>query len=157
MLDKEESNIENSENTALYLLSCFQYILLATIISVGPPFRQSMTHNCEDLCYCYYRRIADHVSVPFVVTVVVALLFCSYMLLDPAGWLVSSMQLTFMTVQFRLFILILAIGGFACAWLAERRVFSFLAHLIGQAHDLLWPHRRKKRKRYKTLLDSMHI
>ncbi|KAI4226149.1 MAG: hypothetical protein L6R36_003391 [Xanthoria steineri] len=56
-----------------------------------------------------------------------------------------------------LFILILAIGSFACAWLAERRVFSFLARMIGQAHDLIWPHRRKKRKRYKTLLDSMHI
>ncbi|KAL8755421.1 MAG: hypothetical protein Q9199_003644 [Rusavskia elegans] len=138
VLDKEKSNIENSENTTLYLLSCFQYILLATVISVGPPFRQSMTHN-----------------LPFVVTIVVALLFCSYMLFDPAGWLASSMQLTFMTVQFKVFILILAIGGFACAWLAERRVFLLLARMIGQAHDLIWPHRRKKRKRYKTLLDSM--
>lgn len=79
------------------------------------------------------------------------------MLFDPAGWLASSMQLTFMTVQFKVFILILAIGGFACAWLAERRVFLLLARMIGQAHDLIWPHRRKKRKRYKTLLDSMRI
>ncbi|KAL8996775.1 MAG: hypothetical protein Q9169_003798 [Polycauliona sp. 2 TL-2023] len=104
VLDKDKSNIENSENSTLYMLSCFQYILLATVISVGPPFRQSMTHN-----------------LPFVVTIVVALLFCTYMLFDPAAWLASSMQLTPMTVQFRVFILILAVGGFACALLAERR------------------------------------
>ncbi|KAL8914093.1 MAG: hypothetical protein Q9171_001209 [Xanthocarpia ochracea] len=139
VLDKERSNIENSENTALYLLSCFQYILLATVISVGPPFRQSMTHN-----------------LPFVITIVVALLLCSYMLFDPAAWLTSSMQLTYMTAQFKVFILALAIGGFACAWVAERRVFLLVASVIGKTHDLLWPHRRKKRKLYKTLLDSMH-
>ncbi|KAL8882787.1 MAG: hypothetical protein Q9198_000280 [Flavoplaca austrocitrina] len=78
------------------------------------------------------------------------------MLFDPAAWLASSMQLTFMTVQFRVFIVLLAIGGFACAWLAERRIFLLLARGIGKTHDLIWPHRRKKRKRYKILLDSMH-
>ncbi|KAL8782003.1 MAG: hypothetical protein Q9194_000015 [Teloschistes cf. exilis] len=45
VLDKERSNIENSENTALFLTSCFQYILSAIVLSVGPPFRQSMTNN----------------------------------------------------------------------------------------------------------------
>ncbi|KAL8813097.1 MAG: hypothetical protein Q9200_000513 [Gallowayella weberi] len=47
VLDKERSNIENSENTTLYLLSCFQYILSAIVLSVGPPFRQSMTNNAD--------------------------------------------------------------------------------------------------------------
>lgn len=35
----------NSENTALFLLSCFQYILTSIVLSVGPPFRQAMTSN----------------------------------------------------------------------------------------------------------------
>ncbi|KAL8670244.1 MAG: hypothetical protein Q9168_005208 [Polycauliona sp. 1 TL-2023] len=138
VLDKEKSNIENSENTALYLLSCFQYILLATVISVGPPFRQSMRHN-----------------LPFVVTIVVALLFCTYMLFDPAPWLASSMQLTFMAVQFRAFILTLALGGFACAWLAERRVFLLLARAVGKAHDLPYP--RYTKMNYDWALDGGYL
>jgi hypothetical protein len=45
-LNKEKSNIENSENTSLFLVSCYEYILAAMVMSVGPPFRQSMSHNC---------------------------------------------------------------------------------------------------------------
>lgn len=44
-LDTEKSNIVNSQNTALFLFSCFQYILTSIVMSVGPPFRQSMTLN----------------------------------------------------------------------------------------------------------------
>ena len=70
-LDTEHSNIQNSENSTLFLLSCFQYILSAIILSVGYPFRQSLNNNrepwpkltlmspqltcCSALC-CYYRR-----------------------------------------------------------------------------------------------------
>ena len=46
-LDKEHSNISNSENTTLFLLSCYQYVLSAIVLSSGPPFRQSMAKNCK--------------------------------------------------------------------------------------------------------------
>lgn len=57
VLNRNKSNIKNSENTTLFLVSCFQYILSAIVLSVGPPFRQSMASNCE----CTYppsRRLA---------------------------------------------------------------------------------------------------
>jgi len=44
-LDREKSNVQNSENTTLFLTSCFEYILSGIVLSVGPPFRQSMAHN----------------------------------------------------------------------------------------------------------------
>jgi cation-transporting ATPase 13A2 len=44
-LDRNKSNVQNSENTALFLVSCFEYILSGIVLSVGPPFRQSMTEN----------------------------------------------------------------------------------------------------------------
>jgi cation-transporting ATPase 13A2 len=44
-LDKEKSNIENSENTSLFLTSCYEYILSGIVLGIGPPFRQSMSHN----------------------------------------------------------------------------------------------------------------
>ncbi|KAL8772573.1 MAG: hypothetical protein Q9209_002234 [Squamulea sp. 1 TL-2023] len=126
--------------------------------SVAAPFTSRVFNiSCvPEVIRQIYSCNVNLISVPFVVTIVVALLFCSYMLFDPATWLVSSMQLTYMTAQFKVFILVLAIGGFACAWVAERKVFLLLARMAGKTHDLIWPHRRKKRKLYKTLLDGMH-
>ncbi|KAG9877897.1 hypothetical protein KCU94_g21845, partial [Aureobasidium melanogenum] len=132
ILDKEHSNSENSQNTTLFLVSCFQYILSAIVLSVGPPFRQSMTQN-----------------LPFVITMVVAVGVSAYMLFDPAPWLVSLMELTDMSTSFRVFILVLAAGGFACSYLAERAVFPPLAKWIGKANAKLRPSHQKKRKEYK--------
>ncbi|MCJ1476845.1 hypothetical protein MMC13_005514 [Lambiella insularis] len=55
--------------------------------------------------------------VPFVVTIVAALLFSAYMLLDPGSGLSDFMKLTPLSISFKLFILILAAGGFVCAWI----------------------------------------
>ena len=79
------------------------------------------------------------------------------MLLDPGVWLAKFMQLTEMSVNFKIFILILALGGFACAWVAERYIFLWLAGFLGRIHDKTWPQRRKKRKQYKVLLDQMRM
>lgn len=43
---KNKSNIKNSQNTTLFTISCFQYIFSGIVLSVGPPFRQSLRHNC---------------------------------------------------------------------------------------------------------------
>jgi cation-transporting P-type ATPase 13A2 len=51
-LDREKSNIENSENTTLFLVSCYEYILSGIVLSVGPPFRQSMAHNRKCFVIC---------------------------------------------------------------------------------------------------------
>ncbi|GMG03288.1 unnamed protein product [Aspergillus oryzae] len=44
-IDLDNSNIENSENTTLFLVSCFQYTLASVVLSVGPPFREPMRSN----------------------------------------------------------------------------------------------------------------
>ncbi|KAI7165919.1 hypothetical protein KC352_g26022 [Hortaea werneckii] len=139
VLDKEHSNSENSENSTLFLLSCYQYILSAVVLSVGPPFRQSMAHN-----------------LPFVVTMGVALAISSYMLFDPAPWLASLMELTWMSVNFRIFVLVLGIGFFACSYLAEKQIFPRLARWIGRVSQRIRG-KVKKRKTYKVILEEMKV
>lgn len=105
----------------------------------------------------YYEGFANDFTVPFVVTVVATSLFSAYMLFDPGTWLADLMVLTPMSLDFKAFLLILAVGGFACSWIAERRVFLWLARVLGKVHAILWPHRRKKRKEYKLLLEEMRM
>ncbi|KAI9721463.1 MAG: hypothetical protein M1812_002225 [Candelaria pacifica] len=136
-LNQEKSNIVNSENTTLFLVSCYQYTLSAIVLSVGPPFRQSMASN-----------------LPFVVTIVVAFLFSSYLLFDPAHWLFDFMELTSMSMGFRIFLLSLATAAFALSWLSEKYFLPYAARVIGKVQGQSRP---KQRKRYKTILDEMRF
>ena len=95
--------------------------------------------------------------MPFVVTIVATTLFSVYMLFDPGAWLANLMQLTDLSIDFKFFMLVLALGNLVCAWIAERGIFIWLARLLGKLHDWLWPHRRKKRKEYKNLLGEMRM
>lgn len=46
-LSRDESNIKSSDNTALFLVSCFEYIFSGVILNAGPPFRHSLWENCK--------------------------------------------------------------------------------------------------------------
>lgn len=137
-LDRQKSNVDNSQNTALFLVSCFQYTLSGVVLSIGPPFRKSMTAN-----------------VPFVVTIVVAILISLYMLLDPAKWLSDFMDLTEMSLDYELFLLALATAGFAGAYLAERYFLPLLARYVGRLKSYLRPSHPKKRKQYKLIAEDI--
>ena len=48
-INPDKSNIKNSENTALFLTSCLEYILAGVVLNAGRPFRQSGLKNCKPL------------------------------------------------------------------------------------------------------------
>lgn len=137
-LDHKNTSIVHSQNTALFLVSCYQYILSGIVLSVGRPFRQPMTSN-----------------FPFVVTIVVVLAFSTYMLFDAPKWLSNLMQLTYMSTFFKDWLLALAIAGFAVAYVSERRLFPAMARWIGSAYRRLRPSNKKERRKYKVLLEKM--
>jgi len=137
-LKLEDTNIKNSEKTALFLVSCYQYISSALVLSVGPPFRQPMTSN-----------------VSFVVAIVVAFLFSSYLLFRPSQWLFKVMQLTKMSLWFKTWLMALALSGFAFAWVAERLFFPKLAHFAAHVYQNYHPGHGKQRRRYKVLLEEI--
>jgi cation-transporting ATPase 13A2 len=88
---------------------------------------------------------------------VVAVGISSYMLFDPAPWLSDLMELTWMSMSFRIFVVVLAVGGFACSYTAERILFPPMAKWIGKMNARLRPAHKKKRKEYKLISEDMRI
>ena len=84
---------------------------------------------------------------------VASLLFSLYMLLDPGAWLANFMQLTELSNGFKIFIVVLGLGGFIFAWFTERFVFIWVARMLGRTHDVLWA--KYPRKQYKVIMEDM--
>jgi cation-transporting P-type ATPase 13A2 len=97
---------------------------------------------------------ANKSTAPFVVTIVVALLFSSYMLFDPSDSLAKFMQLTKMSWDFRSFILVLGVGYIALAWTSENFVLPRLAKYLGILKTSI-TRKPKQRKAYKLVLEQM--
>jgi len=55
--DPNVKDVSCYENTVVFLLSCFQYILVAVVISVGPPYREKMIKNCKFFFILLYLAI----------------------------------------------------------------------------------------------------
>ncbi|PKS05222.1 hypothetical protein jhhlp_008593 [Lomentospora prolificans] len=132
-----KSNIKNSENTALFLVSCFEYILSGVVLNAGPPFRQPARQNW-----------------PFMGTVFITLLVTLYMILGPAAPMKRLMELTKTRWDFQLYMIFLGALYILFAWAFDRVLFPRLARLFG-ALKLRISNRPKKRKEYKLILESM--
>lgn len=133
----EESNIKNSENTSLFLISCFEYILAGVVINAGRPFRQGMLKNW-----------------PFVATISVTLLATMYMVAGPVRPLRKLMELTWMSWDFKLYIIAMGFVYLAVAYIAEHFVFRRISRLIGRAQQAVTG-QAKKRKEYKVIMERM--
>jgi cation-transporting ATPase 13A2 len=139
VLDPEHSNSLNSQNTALFLVSCFQYTLSAVVLSIGRPYREPMSRN-----------------LPFISTIFLALALSTYMLFDPADWVMRAMELTDMDNGFKMLLLALGLGNFGVAYVAENLLLPGLAKWIGvlkvKVGGARWA---KRRKEYKVIQAGM--
>ncbi|KJZ75510.1 hypothetical protein HIM_04973 [Hirsutella minnesotensis 3608] len=132
-----EKKMGNSENTALFLVSCFEYILSGMLLNAGPPFRQRATRNW-----------------PFTATVVFALAITLYMILFPAHWVEKLMDLTYMSMAYRYFLIGLGLAYFLLAWVFEMHLAMPLAKRLGRVMEAMTG-RAKQRKEYKCIREDI--
>lgn len=138
-VNHDKSNIKNSENTALFLVSCFEYILSGVVLNAGRPFRVPMRQNW-----------------PFVATIVATLAFSLYMVLGPAHWLKHGMQLTKISWDFKLYLITLGLVYFGAAWSGEHYLFQRIARVLGKLRQAATG-QRKTRKQYKVIREEMMV
>ncbi|GKT85146.1 hypothetical protein Ct61P_02996 [Colletotrichum tofieldiae] len=132
-----QSNIKNSENTVLFLVSCFEYILAGVVLNAGPPFREKALKNW-----------------PFMATIAATLLITLYMILGPTHSVRHLMQLTKTSWDFEMFMILLGCVYLATAWTSEKYIFQKLARAAGYIKEQVLK-RPKQRKEYKVILENM--
>lgn len=151
----EHSNIRNSENTVLFLMSCFEYIFSGVVLNAGPPFRERTLRNCELSPYRQNMCMrTDKSAGPFAVTIASAILITFYLTILPGAWVTRTMQLTSMSWHYKMFLVLLGVAYLIISLLFER----YLAKVFGK-HLGRWKERvtgkRKQRKAYKAIEDEM--
>ncbi|KAL6452467.1 YPK9 Vacuolar cation-transporting ATPase YPK9 [Candida maltosa Xu316] len=103
--------VKSSDNTVLFLFSNFQYILIAVVLSQGPPYRESMFQN-----------------YPFMINLVLAcLLSAALFLIDGESSLGDLMQLTNLHGWFYWYVIIFSVLNLGVMLIGEERWFPVLA------------------------------
>lgn len=133
----DDSEVQSSDNTALFIGSCFQYIFVALILSVGPPYRQPVSKN-----------------IPFVITIFITTLFTVIIMYVPLDSFVGVlMDLSYLSDPFKLTLFALAAGNIVASSLCERWVFPAFANgLQRTARALGLPTKQASNKLYKRIL-----
>ena len=128
-MNSDKLETYNYENTALFLLSCFQYILVAGVFSVGPPYRKPIYSNGELSLIALASGYAD---------MVVWLMFCliglggfsTYVLLAPTDWIANILDIIDIPQSFKFQLLLIAILNIILCFGFERYAERPIARLI---------------------------
>lgn len=142
VIDPDELDITSYENTSLFLLSSFQYILVAAVFCVGPPYRKPLYTN------------------RWLVLALVALSgFSLYTLFMPTtSFTFRLLEFIELPHEFHLELLLLIIANVGLSWAFEQVGAAAVAKWIGEMQRK-WRRMRGRRKEsgkvYKAVQRSM--
>ncbi|KAI1882813.1 hypothetical protein AGOR_G00238780 [Albula goreensis] len=105
--DYTEKNIKNYENTTLFYVSCFQYLIVAIVFSKGKPFRQPVYKNW-----------------PFLLCAFGLYFFLFLVLLYPISAVDKSLEIVCVPYQWRILLVIIIIANAAVSFMMETFVLD---------------------------------
>ncbi|KAJ1731564.1 hypothetical protein LPJ61_002475 [Coemansia biformis] len=108
--DLDSLLIRSFENTALFLASSFQYIIVACVFSIGPPYRQSNLRNRG-----------------LVATCTLLVLLTAYLTLWPGGWSLDVFEMVDLSSGFRRTVVGWAAANFVLCFAGEEWLFPWMA------------------------------
>ncbi|KAJ3012104.1 hypothetical protein HKX48_006448 [Thoreauomyces humboldtii] len=112
-----ERLFKSYENTAVFLVSCFQYLAVAVAFCVGPPYRESMWRN-----------------VPFLTTIVVLSAFITLLTLRPTPYLLDLLDLLDLPAPARITLFLTGLLDVLVTYLLEQYFCPRLAALLKHVH-----------------------
>ncbi|KAI9315959.1 putative P-type ATPase [Dichotomocladium elegans] len=113
VFDPDGENIECYENTVLFLLSSFQYIFVAIVFSVGPPYRKPLWSNGR-----------------LLITLAVLVTLTTWCVILPSTWVMEWLELEAIPFTFRMLILMLAWTNLGVSLVSEKYLFPHMATWI---------------------------
>ena len=114
-IDPDQLRIKSYENSALFLISSFQYIIVAAVFCVGPPYRQPV-----------------HANVPLTLTLVALTAFSTYILFVRHGPVYHLLQLRHLPHDFNLELTLLVMANAMASWAWERHGAAVVAIQVGR-------------------------
>ncbi|EPQ57568.1 Ca-transporting ATPase [Gloeophyllum trabeum ATCC 11539] len=137
--DDNHLQASNYENSALFLVSCFQYILVAAVFSIGPPYRKPMWTN------------------GWLMSAVIGLsLFNILVLLRPPRFLSAILELMTLPFSARITLFLAVVLNVALSMTFEHWGTQFVAQAIGVVMQFFKGHRRvREGKIYKAVEGGM--
>ena len=156
--DIERNDYLSFENTVIFLMSSFQYVFVAMVFNVGPPYQVSVWEN----------SILLFTIVPLVTTFGLLLSFTTMMTLCPPHKLTKLFHIVEIPIDGRLVIFSLAILNLLISWLAERHLVPRLIRSLFSVSDKIVSSRlqdtmhakilkwEKAGKRFKIIQNEFH-
>uniref|UniRef100_A0A3P8ZB13 Polyamine-transporting ATPase 13A3 n=1 Tax=Esox lucius TaxID=8010 RepID=A0A3P8ZB13_ESOLU len=110
--ESDDHNIQNYENTSLFYVSCFQYLIVAIVFSKGKPFRQPSYKNW-----------------PFGLSCICLYVFLFYIMFYPVPAIDSSFEIVCVPSEWRVTLLFIILVNAAVSFLVEVRPSKCLSWL----------------------------
>ncbi|XP_015251745.1 PREDICTED: probable cation-transporting ATPase 13A3 [Cyprinodon variegatus] len=116
--EKDEHNIQNFENTSLFYVSCFQYLIVAIVFSKGKPFRQPSYKNW-----------------PFVLSAVSLYFFLLFIMFYPVESIDGFLEIVCVPFEWRLKLFLIILANAAVSVLVETFILDIVLWKLAFSRD----------------------